>query len=177
MKIRPISDAEVAKMMSEETLLFKKHGVSFPISAFRKGPIHDMVMQANLPFDDQKKFWKIITDNDILPVLKLIDDMGGNLVAVLRVNANGEEAWYKTFDAIQEAFGNCFFDEFRSPNVYASLHDANPVTGKMPEIIYSMSEAKQRATEGFEFTPDDVFMGAGLFMHLREMATSEGKEG
>ena len=179
MKIRPISEAEIAKMMRDGLTLYRKPGMKFPKAELRKGLIRDMTMQALTPYDIQRRLWSIIITKDALPVLKLIDDTQGNYVAVLRVNTDGEESWYKVFDAIQDAFDNCFSYSFRSPDAYVVLDEPHPITGQFPKVVYSMDEEKQRAIGGHELTPDEVYKRAEVMKkwvheeYMREMAMNE----
>lgn len=180
MKIRPISDAEIAKMMSEETVLYKKHGVVFPKHEPVNVMIPNVILAAKMPFERQRRFWNFVIENDILPVCKLFDcDMGTpdrRLVALVVVCAKNEYDWYDIFDALYEAFGKVFDLNER--------HVVPPPPAKVEprciykytmETVYTISPEHYNKIKDERLDPEMIYLRAGLFEHLREMAASEGK--
>ena len=182
MKIRPISDAEIAKMMSEETVLYRKPGAVFPNHEPVNVMIPNMILAAKMPFERQRHFWDFVIEHDILPVCKLFDCDRGTpdrrLVALVVVCAKNEYDWYDIFDALYDAFGKVFDLNER--------HVVPPPPAKVEpryiykytmETVYTISPEHYEKIKDARLDPEMVYRCADLFEYLREMVASEWKEG
>jgi hypothetical protein len=140
MKIRPISDAEVAKMMSEGAVLYRKDRL--PLNALGRFDNLCIVLKG-FTLKEQIMFCAGLhfTNEDAktrLPLLAATYDGDAHLQIVFRVNATDEADWYATYDAFERLLGMGTLDEsFRDPGVMIALAgQTNILTGKIQELNY-----------------------------------------